>query len=278
MNILCNFCLPLLALSSSLGAQAADAIRFKDPEGITADPTGLLRDTTAFAFPKYPRDLEAEQITGAPVVAFVIDTTGRVELQTASFLNDSRPEFARAVCDMLTRLRFQPFVVAHQKWRVLLVEMFAFNTWAVSDSAGIRAAATLSARSQEEFATEPIDKVVRQLVPLPHCDSGGIATRPGAVAEGSEPPRILLRGNPPSLRVPVTASGRSPVRVTIEVMIDSAGSQDMKTFKLAGYGANENREALTRWIEEAFFRPAYRDGQPVPGLYRTRLEARVVGH
>jgi hypothetical protein len=162
------FC--LAALGSTLGAQATNLNRFKDPEGITADPTGLRRDTSVRAFPRYPRGLQEKGITGAPVAAFVIDTTGRVELETASFLNTSRPEFAKAVCDLLPKLRFQPFIVGDQKWRVLLVESFAFNNWPEPDSA----ASALAAHSQEDFATKPIVKVVEQLVSLPHCDSPNI--------------------------------------------------------------------------------------------------------
>ena len=87
---------------------------------------------------------------------------------------------------------------------------------------------------------------------------------------------MLSRGPIPDLRVPETASGRSPVRVIIEVLIDSTGHPDMTTFKLTGFGAAENKDALTHWIEQAIFQPAHRDGQPVPGLYHTKLEARVV--
>jgi len=162
------FC--LATLGSTLGAQATNLNRFKDPEGITADPTGLHRDTSVRAFPRYPRGLQEKGITGAPVAAFVIDTTGRVELETASFLNTSRPEFAKAVCDLLPKLRFQPFIVGDQKWRVLLVEMFAFNNWPAPDSA----ASALAAHSQEDFATKPIVKVVEQLVSLPHCDARNV--------------------------------------------------------------------------------------------------------
>jgi hypothetical protein len=87
---------------------------------------------------------------------------------------------------------------------------------------------------------------------------------------------MLSRVTAPELRIPTTTSVRSPVRVTVEVLIDSTGRPDMTTFKAMGYGAAENRDALARWMEQAFFRPAYRSGQPVPGLYRMKLEARIV--
>jgi hypothetical protein len=162
------FCLATLGRTS--GAQVTNLNRFRDPEGITADPTGLHRDTSVRAYPRYPRGLQARGITGAPVAAFVIDTTGRVELETASFLNTSRSAFAKAVCDLLPKLRFQPFLVGDQKWRVLLVETFAFNNWPAPDSA----ASALAAHSQEDFATKPIGRVVEQLLLLPHCDSPNI--------------------------------------------------------------------------------------------------------
>ena len=162
------FC--LIALGGTLDAQATNLNRFKDPEGITADPTGLRRDTSVRVFPRYPRGLQVRGITGAPVVAFVIDTTGRIELETASFVRTSRPELIKAVCDLLPTFRFQPFLVGDQKWRVLLVEMFAFNTWPEPDTA----AANLAAHSQEDFATKPIVRVVEQLVSLPHCESPNI--------------------------------------------------------------------------------------------------------
>jgi hypothetical protein len=59
------------------------------------------------------------------------------------------------------------------------------------------------------------------------------------------------------------------------VLIDSTGHPDMTTFKVTGFGAAENKDALNHWIEQAIFRPAHRDGQPVPGLYRTNLEAQM---
>lgn len=130
-----------------------------------------MRDTSVRAYPKYPFDLRTQQPTGSPVVAFVIDTTGRVEQETATFLNESRKEFVRAVCDVLPRLRFQPFLLDGRKWRVLLVTTYGFNNWAKLDTATLNAASALVRKSQEAFSTKPISTVIEQLVPLPHCDS-----------------------------------------------------------------------------------------------------------
>ena len=107
------------------------------------------------------------------------------------------------------------------------------------------------------------------------CASGS-SSGAGAAPTRVSPPEILVRGGAPSLRVPTTQSGRSPVRITIEVVIDTTGRPDMSTLKITGYGAAENHYALADWIEGSIFRPARQGDQPVPGVYRTQLEARVV--
>ena len=95
-------------------------------------------------------------------------------------------------------------------------------------------------------------------------------------AERDEPPRMLQGGRPPELTISnIPASGRAPIRLQIEVHIDSRGYPDMKTLKVTGLGAAENRAAIERWIEQAMFRPAHRGGQPVAGVYRTGLAVRI---
>jgi hypothetical protein len=106
--------------------------------------------------------------------------------------------------------------------------------------------------------------------------AGGTPSAGGPSPERNDPPQMISRGNPPELRVPAIPSGRSPVRVMIDVLIDGTGRPDMSTFKVSGFGAAENRDALMRWIDQATYRPAYRGGQPVPGVYHTKLEARMV--
>ena len=91
-----------------------------------------------------------------------------------------------------------------------------------------------------------------------------------------DPPRMTSRGQMPQLQISsLPSSGRSPIRVTIEVMIDETGRPLMSTFKVVGPGAAENRDALARWIEQSSFQPARSGGQPVSGLYHSTLEVGV---
>ena len=169
MKVFCAVCLYLIAVGGTVRAQTPNnTSRIKDPEGITADPTGLRRDPSVRVLPpKTPRWMTQSSVTGAPVAAFVIDTTGRVEMETVSFVRPGGSEFMKLTCEMLPKFRFLPFMVGEQKWRVLLVESFAFNVLPEPDSA----ATNLASRTQEDFATKPIAKVVEQLSSLPHCES-----------------------------------------------------------------------------------------------------------
>jgi hypothetical protein len=96
-------------------------------------------------------------------------------------------------------------------------------------------------------------------------------------AEHTEPPRMLTRGFFPELTLSnlPNPADRPIVRLRIRVMIDPLGRADVRTLKLTGLGAVENRLAIERWLEAVTFRPAMRNGQPVSGLYETRLEVRV---
>lgn len=105
-------------------------------------------------------------------------------------------------------------------------------------------------------------------------DPAAAPAAPATSGPAVDPPQ-MSRGTPPQLRIPVSYSGRAPVRVQIEVMIDGDGRPDMKTFRAIGLGADINRDALYTWIESASFRPARIDGRSVPGLFKMELQAAV---
>ena len=160
-----------VTVTSTVAAQAPlGEGRFRDPAHITGDPSGLRSDPAVRVSQRYPDRARAANRTAAPVAAFVVDTLGRVELPTASFLNDSDREFRQAVCELLPQLRFEPFILDGQKWRVLLVQFYAFNTWQAPDSVGVARARALMHERQENYARQPVAAVVSDLERRPHCD------------------------------------------------------------------------------------------------------------
>lgn len=147
-------------------------LRFRDPTSIVAakaDTSGLLEP----AFPKYPRGFDGSLINGAVVEAFVVDTTGHVELGTASFLQTDRPEFERSVCASLQKVRYAPIAIQGAKRRALITQVHVFVGNGGSDAAGEPAASAFRARMENEFLNQPIEATIAKLEPLPHCDTIG---------------------------------------------------------------------------------------------------------
>jgi len=76
---------------------------------------------------------------------------------------------------------------------------------------------------------------------------------------------------PRSLRP--SSSGRPTTIVELSVLVNADGTPDMSTLKIAGPGAAENRDGITRWVQGLRFKPAQQAGQPVPGTYKTSFSA-----
>jgi hypothetical protein len=107
------------------------------------------------------------------------------------------------------------------------------------------------------------------------CASSGAGTN-AAVGERETQPRMISRLRPPALRISsIPTSGRSPIRVRFEVLVDTEGRPDMRTFKVTGMGAPENHDALATWIQQSMFAPATRGGINVPGVYKGSLQVRL---
>lgn len=106
------------------------------------------------------------------------------------------------------------------------------------------------------------------------ADSGESEPKAGRIT----PPRRIDR-NVPDLRLsapPSTTSGRGQLAIDITVDIDVDGRPDMRTLKVTGPSAPENRDAIARWIESGSFRPATdASGRPVRAPFKTKVRVRV---
>jgi TonB family protein len=76
--------------------------------------------------PQYPDSLKAAKIEGEVVASFVVDTLGRVDLETIQILKWTQQLFAVAVLDALPRMRFLPAEIRGVKVRQLVQKPFTF--------------------------------------------------------------------------------------------------------------------------------------------------------
>ena len=101
--------------------------------------------------------------------------------------------------------------------------------------------------------------------------AGGCAANASPAGQSRLPRATILPGGPP----PDFSGVTEEVSLDIEVRVDSAGRPDMSTLRVTGPGAIRTQAAIACWIDTARFRPAQRDGRPVPGIFRTQIRSRI---
>ena len=70
--------------------------------------------------PRFPQSLKHAGVEGMARLSFVVDTLGRVEIETARIVESTHPAFAVAVQATLSRLRFSPARVGGRPVRQLV--------------------------------------------------------------------------------------------------------------------------------------------------------------
>jgi periplasmic protein TonB len=76
--------------------------------------------------PRYPYDMRALAREGEVAAQFVVDTSGRVDMNTVEVLKTTSPSFAASVKSVLPELRFYPAEVEGRKVRQLVQQEFRF--------------------------------------------------------------------------------------------------------------------------------------------------------
>ena len=147
----------------------ASGSRFPDAANIAimTDGDSLPRPERLTGGPQYPVKLRNGRISGQLAVAFVVDTTGRVEPASISFvLPPAHAEFQESVCTFLIdRARFVPGRTNGRPRRTLVFVPFAFT---VSFGAPLGPRPNVKAM-QEHARALPRDQLVAELESDPHC-------------------------------------------------------------------------------------------------------------
>lgn len=77
--------------------------------------------------PRYPDMLRTSRLEGGVRVIFVVDATGRVEMESVRIVEASHPAFAEAVRSVLPRMRFRPAQAGNRRVRQLVEIPFGFT-------------------------------------------------------------------------------------------------------------------------------------------------------
>lgn len=99
-------------------------------EGIPYDATAVDRAVVPRSgnpTPRYPQFLASMGMEGSVVARFVVDTLGRVEVQSIVIVNSTQAQFERAVRDAIPGMRFSPAEVRGIRVRQLVEQSFGFE-------------------------------------------------------------------------------------------------------------------------------------------------------
>jgi protein TonB len=77
--------------------------------------------------PRYPSMLESAHVEGEVLAQFVVDTTGRAEMNTFKVLKSSNDLFTASVKNVLPQMRFYPAEVGGRKVKQLVQMPFVFK-------------------------------------------------------------------------------------------------------------------------------------------------------
>ena len=88
--------------------------------------SAAIRDPDSAA-PDYPRALIEKGIEGYAAMRFVVDSTGRIDLNTVQVIDATHNEFAKAVRDVMPRMFFRPARIGSHAVRQLAEQVFKFE-------------------------------------------------------------------------------------------------------------------------------------------------------
>lgn len=111
---------------SAAPAPLAEAAAAENAFTLLDVDTAAVRDPSS-AVPVYPSLLEKQGIEGTAVVRFVVDTTGRADLETFRLIETNHPLFGAAVRAALPGMKFRPATVGPQKVRQMVELPFGFQ-------------------------------------------------------------------------------------------------------------------------------------------------------
>lgn len=106
--------------------QLAEAAQAVGAFSIIQVDSAAERDPLSAA-PTYPKDLLTRNIEGSATLRFVIDSTGLVDLNTIKVIGSTHNGFARAVQEVMPRMRFRPAMMGSNPVRQLAEQQFKFQ-------------------------------------------------------------------------------------------------------------------------------------------------------
>jgi hypothetical protein len=168
-----GFVVACASARGTAGSQIGDAERFRDLPAVVMADSAEARPIPGTGHVRYPDEQRNRSIEAAFAFAFLLDTAGRVEYETVSFLGSAPTAFLSEACLWLRSQRFVPIRRDGIPRRTLVVSELSF-TLDHSEHVGrthpvTRAPVVNAEKSRREFAAKGVAQSARELEARRHC-------------------------------------------------------------------------------------------------------------
>jgi hypothetical protein len=155
------------------GSQIGTSARFRDLAAVVMADSGEARPISGTGFVRYPDEPRRRSVEAAFAFVFLLDTAGRVEHETVSFLGSAPPAFLSEACLWLRSQRFVPIRRGGTLRRSFVVSELSF-TLDHSEHAGqthpvTRAPVVNAEKLRREFAAKGVEQSAQELEARRHC-------------------------------------------------------------------------------------------------------------
>jgi len=104
-------------------------------------------------------------------MAFVVDTAGRVQYRTITFMNDVAPHLRAPICGWMMERQFTPASVAGTPRRVVRVEELEYGDFSAASDRR-RGVARRSTVLTDSLHHETLEQLWSRMDGRPHCHPG----------------------------------------------------------------------------------------------------------
>lgn len=115
-------------------APPATPSRSTDAFTVVEVDSAAVRDPESAA-PEYPATLLAKGVEGYAALRFVVDSAGRIEMNSVRVIDATHDDFAKAVTAVMPRMHFRPARIGTTPVRQLSEQLFKFETKVAPSSA-----------------------------------------------------------------------------------------------------------------------------------------------
>jgi len=181
--------------------------------------------------PRYPEMLRTAQLDGDVIAQFVVDTTGRADMQTLKIIRSTHDLFTAAVRTALAEWKFEAAQVGGKKVKQLIQLPFEFST--AQASVGMAKPVVVTSLMQPTTRAMVAKAPGVKIMATPPYGTGAVSAPPGVYFEYQVTKAVSPRPGNTAPRYPdVLRNANIEGTVLTQFIVDETGKADTASFRI----------------------------------------------